>query len=408
MKKNSFLFIILAMSLFVVSCSKKSDNNEEDLNSLPFADENVDAGKTSLSNAGDSLLNNLNALQNSTDLSCLETYSYFAGIVDPFPNFAVFSTMKAAGALSQSAKAYSGVFKSMAISADSITSLQSEFNKYKGTHAWNDAFKRWDWYDKTANQVVILYPSTKTGKTNDVKIVITFSTTSSANSPAETYGYSDLPLSLKAVITKGGAAVGEYGFSVTYNQGLPVSSTTYITVGAYKFVVNPTYSASSASVKYSFLRGNTTLLCYYAAATGSFDVNTLGQAFASDSTVNNFVNGANAYFQVLNIKLAGKVDFKSLYSVQTDLDKLTTISDSAYLSRSAEALNKYAALVLVYADSNKKIAQANAYYDKTSYDVKFKVVFKDGTSQDINTYFGNGFSQLTDETKAIFDALNVL
>ncbi|NJK86595.1 MAG: hypothetical protein HC906_12130 [Bacteroidales bacterium] len=134
--------------------------------------------------------------------------------------------------------------------------------------------------------------------------------------------------------------------------------------------------------------------------------------------VENILQNANAHLILMDVKIAGKVDIKKLGTEIKDIEdeyesdeELPLNIEKEYVDEIVKAINDYVQLVVVYTDSNDKIAEAEAYtsyveeYDDWSeqmeswYEPNIRFIFSDGTPVDGETY-------LNDELDSFFDALN--
>jgi hypothetical protein len=127
-------------------------------------------------------------------------------------------------------------------------------------------------------------------------------------------------------------------------------------------------------------------------ASGEFtSENALGEGSGPASVVND----ASAYFQLMNIKFAGKVDIKKWSEL---------IDETGSMQNMADAWNGSTELVVYYADSKEKIADGEFYVtdgdfiDDECYSseiVDIRLVFADESKADLATYTDEGFDELS-------------
>jgi hypothetical protein len=300
------------------------------------------------------------------------------------------------------------------------TTLQMQFDRYKGIYTWNNTTHVWV---KTASteKVEFDFPSTSTGTTNNAKIVITYKGIKGISIIDNYKG--DMPANFNASLFVNDSKIAEYDLTCAYNtDGTPSSIVYFAALYPFKFQVSLTYNATSASIKYSFTDDSKIIVECYAGVNGKLDKTSIENVQNNTSlNATDIVNNANAYFQVLNIKLAGQINYKGWYDAAMLIDGNLRYTAAQRDSAGAVAINKNMALVLVYADTKQKIAQAEAYsstrdytyYDyygtpytsKESYiDVRF--IFADKSKGNLEDYFSTGFQNLVNDINTLIVKLN--
>ena len=98
----------------------------------------------------------------------------------------------------------------------------------------------------------------------------------------------------------------------------------------------------------------------------------------------------------------------------------TEVADSTINKQEVAAMNQYIALVLMYADTKQKIAQAEFYpivetetysygnevYTYYYYDSDIRFIFTDGSKGSLESYFGNGFKDVITDFNTLLVKLN--
>ena len=410
--KNTLKFytITVLLVLLAVSCKKKS--SEEDIASLPYANETVDQGKANLTTTGQQMVSELSDLADVQGISGAQSMSHFLDIATPFTIntqsanvFAAIEATNEAGAK----KDVKGImrFLSTNIVSKPDTTIKQVFENNKGIYTWNKTTQKWV---KTAatDKIELLFPSTEAGQTNNAKLDITYTGIAASSSLIGLNG--DLPGTFDAVLYTNNTKVLEYYFNAQYdNTGIPTHVNTFLALYPFKFETTMDKSSSNASVRYLFTDDVTTILDFYFAVNGNLDQTSL----ENSSSVTDVASNANAYFQVLNIKLAGRIDASGLSQKMTDINNDKTLNtNKARVDAQVVAYNQFIALVCMYADTKQKIAQAE-FYNKptldnygTSYSADMKFVFKDGSKDDLAAYFGTGFSAVVDDFNTLIVKLN--
>lgn len=410
--KNTLKFysLIVVLALVAFSCKKKS--SEEDIATLPFAKESVDEGKTNLTDAGQQMVTELNTLADAKGISGAQSMSYFMDQSMPFATSSqdaiAFAAVKTTSDYGTS-KNPEGIirFLSSNLQSEQDSTFQDLFNKRKGIYTWNNTLKKWT-RTVSADKIELVFPSNKNTPTvNDGKFDITYTSKVVANSTLNSNG--ELPLTFNAVLYNNADKVLEYSFTAEYdNSGMPSNVTTFLALYPFKFETTLTNNSSALSVRYLFTNNTKTIFDFYAGLNGNFTQSNIEASEGPDDVISN----ANAYFQVFNIKLSGRIDVKSMAAKEKEIYNNDALTEEEANNANVEALNKYFALVLLYADSNQKIAQGEFYptkethYYYTEYSSDIRFIFADNSKGDMKSYFGTGFSALITDFNALIVKLN--
>lgn len=215
-----------------------------------------------------------------------------------------------------------------------------------------------------------------------------------------------------------------YDFSASYEtDGMPTNISSILSVGAFSFsmVIDHT-PYTNASMKYSFKHSDDILLEVYYAQAGDWSEENIEIAEAEYD----ILNSANAYIQVMNIKLMGRVNAKALAEDMEALEEDPPADDSLYMQQAVDIVNENMDLIMLYADVNEKICEAEAYVypdtyyecsyyeldedcnwicmdpiERTYYGIDIRFVFADGSKVDAATYFSEGFDEFIDAWLAL-------
>lgn len=412
--KNTFKFYAIA-TLFVVlavSCKKKSS---EDITSLPYAKESIEEGKTNLETTGQNMVSELSTLSDAKGMSASQSLGHFMDLSDPFSNTTqsarVFASVKAINTYGSSKNVNSLVhFLSTQVQDTQDTTLKQVIARYQGVYTWDKSTSTWV---KTAatGTIELVFPATETGTTNNAKLDITYA---SQKAPSSIPGINgDLPTLFDVALSVDNEKVMEYSFTAQYNSdGTPNNVSTFIALYPFKFEVTAKYNSSSASLQYLFTDNTTTIFDLFGQVNGNLSQNNLETAQSPDNVISN----ANAYIQVFNIKLAGLMDFKSLYNKENEIYSKDE-ADSLRIKEEVAAQNQYVKLVLMYADTKQKIAQAEFYAVKHVYDYGYgysyidyssdiRFIFSDGSKGSLESYFSTGFSNVVADFNTLLVKLN--
>ena len=82
--KNTLKFYTIAVLLVLLAVSCKKKSSEEDIASLPYANESVDQGKANLTTTGQQMVSELSGLADVQGISGAQSMSHFLDIATPF------------------------------------------------------------------------------------------------------------------------------------------------------------------------------------------------------------------------------------------------------------------------------------------------------------------------------------
>jgi hypothetical protein len=117
----------------------------------------------------------------------------------------------------------------------------------------------------------------------------------------------------------------------------------------------------------------------------------------------------------MNLQVVGLVNVNGLADAAMALQENTEITtQQEYIQALVDIINKYAKLVVIYRDSNTKIAEAEAYvaseYDDysqtTNYYPDMRFVYADGSAVDVNTYVNSELTNFYSAMNDFIDQLN--
>jgi hypothetical protein len=400
LKKISF-FVVVSFALF--SCSK--DKNDDTSTDYQFANETVDQGKANLQSNGIDLITEMDSLQSSNGVPALQSLSEFLDENNPFESeissIPVLKTILATASLGDDKNNISTLSQAMQSDVESDSTISQVWKSLMGIYTWDKTNKVWV---KTSSSTTFqfIFPSTKTGTSNNATLTLSY-TGKSGHSLIEDYN-GDLPATFSASLKVSSTELFALNFNASYNtDGTPSSVDYSLTLGSFKYSMNYTYTTSDVTYKIQLTHNSNTVIEFYTSVNGNLSKTNVENADDAVAVINN----ANAYFQILNVKLIGSIDYKSIYNAEEQIDNDYTNELKADTAR-AEAYNKYFSLILVYANNNQKIAGTEFYpvVDKYTYysgttlytgyesEVELRFIFKDGSKQDFETYFNTGFESI--------------
>jgi hypothetical protein len=135
----------------------------------------------------------------------------------------------------------------------------------------------------------------------------------------------------------------------------------------------------------------------------------------TDVHIEEIINNANAHVILMNLQVVGTVNIKALgdaiWALEENRDLVT---EEEFIQAEVDAINANAQLIVIYRDSNTKIAEAEAYvgsyYDSyemvTEYYPAMRFVYADGSKVDVETYVNSELDNFYTSMNDFIDQLN--
>jgi len=408
-----------------------------------FSSYSPEENKRNLEDNGLELVNEMEGLKSAEGLTAS---SQLINLFDQAPaapaNGRMLNTARTLQSYKKGQASVRDIFASLRTESDEPKSIQEFYNRHTGTYTWNAQKKDLD-FTRESDRIVFKYPAEETSTENNAEFVIsTYKGIETANPIDEEY-QGDLPTELVMAINVDGAQVLGYTFSAAYNEeGEPTNVTTTLQVSDFVFAINAQNEQEQVGARYALNKGNRTLVAIGAGAKGMFTAENIELVENSDDmNPGDVVTDVNAYFQLMNIKLAGNFDvekFTDGYAeIYADEQKANgewneEFNSDEAVEKEAALLNESFNLVAFYADSKEKIADTEVYTYTDSYSymtyefdpetqnlvekevveeyvsTDIRLVFADESKSDLETYFDEEFSELMDEVTAFVKDLEEL
>jgi hypothetical protein len=419
MKKFPVVAFSIMASLLVFSCGKDEVTPE---NEMPeeFSELTVEQNKEKLEANGIEMIHDLEDLKNSTVADASTNLVNLMEYIDNgnMRKSAGGRILTALQGIQDGKASVNDVFSSLRLKDPVPTgepeSFEAFFDMYAGNYSWVEASQEWN-YTAGGSNVTLEFPAVEGGRSNDAVLSIRDYQGVNIANPMDDEYTGDLPTHLVIDMVVSGSKVMEYNFSASYNEtGEPESLETSLSIMPFTFAVQLDNTTTEAGFAYSLKKESKILIALNVSAKGDFST---AQTQNADGGMESEVtlNEAAASIQLLNIKIAGNIDVKNL---QDEMAGLTEEGD-ARVEKEVELLNKYYDLVVFYADSKTKIADTEFYtttytdysynYDTGQYEevealeIDMRLVFKDDTKADFETYFGSGFEDIIEEMNSFIE-----
>ncbi|MGC8804187.1 MAG: hypothetical protein ACP5PS_10545, partial [Bacteroidales bacterium] len=305
---------------------------------------------------------------------------------------------------------------------DDLTSVLDSFDAYAGVYVYDFETESFGSEPVEAStNIIFKFPSNKENyDAQNLNATLEIPRPQIVNGNFTALNTTALPANVSFSIKVDGNTALSYTFVGEYKaDGIPTKIENTLTMGTWQMKQTYGYTETKLKVNYSFTHGTTNILSMGAEVNGNLTQQGINDA--EDSTwveifpgygyyehkthFEKVVQNANAYFQLMDIKIAGQIDFLHLVPVMDN--------ESATEAQKAAAVNQYADLVVVYASNNQAIAKAEAYvaqetdeFGNVNEYVDMRLIFADQSKSTLDSYFNEGFNGLIDEMNSLIAELN--
>ncbi len=443
-KSNLFLTLAIASCALVTSCKEDVEEIQLDesgqikaiapgkvANPETFAQHSPEENKKKLEDDGFTLLSNMEDLSESSAVDVSASFVSFLDRATAAPsNGRLAATSRTLKRLGDGEASAQDIFATLRTTEEEPESIQEFYDQYRGVWAWNAQKEDWDFQAK-GDKIIFEFPSTETGTQNNAQYIVHSYEGLTQNSPVEDYK-GDLPTKLETELVVDGQQQVTYSFAAAYNQaGEPTQLTTSLTINSFVFSVKADNDTQKVGTQYSLKRNNKTLMAMGGGAYGNFSADHIESIdYDQGKHEGDVVNRVDAYFQLMNIVIAGDMDIEKYLDGYQDSYEEYYGEDGGYegygyndstTEANAALFEKAFELTVFYADGSGKIADTEVYtetdsyttyehmFDEEGYYVETKekeveyqlmnvrMVFEDDSKADLETYFSEGFDDLIKE-----------
>ena len=416
-RTNLFLMSALASSLLLSSCKDEVEEittdqsgqvQEQDAGKVAvtedFSSLTPEENKKQLEDDGLAMIQEMKALKNTSAVDASYAFTSFLDQSAPSTDKssrAMTSTARVLGRFGKDQASTQDVFATLRGTNDEPESFQAIFDENVGTWAWNTTKQNWD-FTKGGDKVVYQFPSTENGKENNAAYTIYAYEGLEQNHPYDYKG--DLPTNIKADLTVDGQKQLGYTFTAKYNAaGEPEDVASSLMVGTFEFAATMQNNTEKVGARYSLKSNGKTLLAFGAGVYGDFTAENIEAADGEEETdLDAVLDKADAYFQVMNVVLAGSFDADQYFESTKAIHDSKENDGDGNIEEEAKILNETLNLAAFYADGSGKIADSEIYtsvgeeLDDEKY-IDMRLIFEDESKADLATYFGEGFDALITE-----------
>ena len=398
MKKIS-LYLLLATGISVAPSCKK-DTVAPTTPTAPTTVYNDEQNKENLQNTGLSMMKELDDAKNLVGIDYTMHFADLVEKADPFGSSAAFMPMKVISDLASfgengSTKALESSLKRVG-NEDNLNDL---YSNRVGEYKWNG--KTWIKNIAVKDKIILRFPSSDAKTVNNASYEITFVNYAGAGLPDDLKG--NVPSSVNAKFIVDGKTLVQLEFKGVYNtDAIPSLLDAKLSVFPYSFSSTFTNTSSNISKMFAFKRNDKTLLAMGANIKGNLDKATIENMINNENAeeINKVVKSISAYTQIFDIIIKGEANVDGIVN---DVKGKNEVSED----EQAATANKNLKVGVYYVSSGQQIANSEFYVKEHKYqygtvlntekELDIRMVFKDGSKADLETYFKNGFDKLGDE-----------
>jgi hypothetical protein len=408
MKKKIFYVLFVLIVVGLVSCKK---DKEDDPFSAPYSELTVEQNKENVEQEGVEFVGEIRDLQDADAIEVLiQMGELMSGGGEPMKRRAI-APFDAGSSLKSTEMPAKVLLESLKSTAEDPNSFSELWAEIKARYTWNFTTEEFD-STGSENALIIEFPGKEGDLTNTAVLTVNEFGAVEITDPVEWPEGIDPELltSLHAELEYNSTVIASFDFDASYqSNGMPTEVTSTLTIADFVFKINIVHSPySSASVTYNLKRNDNILFEVYFSAKGNWSEDNI-EANAEGSP-EEIVNSANAHLILLNLKVVGQVNVKAIATEAKALLEDEQLTQQAYVEGLVESINNNAKLIVIYIDSNTKIASAEAYsfYDEywQEYCPNIRFVYADGSKVDGETYFKDELTGFFEELNDFIDELN--
>jgi hypothetical protein len=416
------MLISLVTLMFLFACKKDKETDPFD---TAYTDETVEVSKANVEQNAIDMVDKLDELSSASGIKVL-LHLYDLETSTPVKSAQLNPVMEPLALMSSvgDKSSIADIFKGMKLASESIEedplAFSALFDSIAGKYTYNSGTGEFD-ESELSDKVVIEFPGLEADVTNTAVITIDNFTVAEISDPMEQFPSGlapELPKSVNVDLKYNGTSIAGLKFTASYqNDGMPTKAKVEMYVDDFTFVFDAVHSPySSASVRNTLKFKDDILFETYLAAQGNWSEDNIGDNVSDTAThIEEIINNANAHLILMNLKVLGKVNLKVLGdSIWALDDRQEEITEQEAAQSLVDAINANAKLIVIYRDSNTKIAEAEAYVEQEwndwnqeyDYYPAMRFIYADGSKVDVKTYVNNELDNFYVAMNDFIDKLN--
>jgi hypothetical protein len=424
--KKSIILLSLAAIMFLFSCKKDDETSAYD---AKYTDETPEQSKAKVEQNAVDLVDQLDNLTSATaievlmNLNNLQTGTPVKSAMSN-PVLESLSTISSLSNKSNVSKVFDRLKITEEILVEDPLKFSALFDSIAGKYIYNFETGEFD-ESELADKIVFEFPGKESDLTNTAVITVDNFSVAEITDPMEEWPSgldTELPASIRADLKYNGTSIAGVKFNASYkSDGMPTKVVVEIYVDDFTFNTTAIHSPySSASWRNTLKFKSDILFETYIAATGNWSEenisdNIIETEYGTDVYIEEIIKNANAHVILMNLQVVGNVNIKVLGDAMWSLDEdRELMTKEEYVQAEVDAINANAKLVVIYRDSNTKIAEAEAYvesyyddYDQTTeYYTSMRFKYADESTVDVETYVNSELDDFYSSMNDFIDTLN--
>ncbi|MBN2275552.1 MAG: hypothetical protein JXR41_16580 [Bacteroidales bacterium] len=441
MKISGKILLLFVALLSFIACEKDKKGDDDPFDAK-YSKLSVEDNKENIENAGIDMVSELSDLEDANAFAVLfHMEELMEGSGSAMASNTVLKPAMLLASFYQDKVNTGSVYSSLKSTAEDPENLTDLWNQIKARYTWNFATESFD-STGSADDLIIEFPGMASDVSNTATLTIGDLEVFEVTDPREDWPeeLAEMPEGIEMELTYSGDVLMTAQFSASYkSDGMPAEVSAVLTIEDFKFGFNAKHTPyTNASVTFNLKRGSKLLTEIHFDGQGdwseeSIEENVITYAdtqyyeyydyelgtwvetdiieYVDEDTeieIEEIIQNANAHLIFMNIKVAGKVNFKALGDAISELEEDETLTQREASDALVEVINENAQLVVVYTDDNKKIADAEAYTynDYGDYYPMIRFVFADESKVDATTYVQQELQSFIDELNAFISEIN--
>ncbi|MCG8698231.1 MAG: hypothetical protein MI922_09265 [Bacteroidales bacterium] len=397
MKIRNYLTYGLVATLVLTSCN--NDKKNEDPFAAPFEEKSIEDHKASIESTGLELISEMEKLNS---IEAIDVMMNIEVLPEMDIDFDVIEPIKILASIGNKEAKADDVFEALKAANTTAPGLMDAWNMVTGTYSYNPATYSWD-FKKGGDAIVLEFPGYDGDKSNTAQIKAYNFAVMDITDKYE-IGATEIPTSLDISLKYKDNTLASFEYSGAYeSDGMPTMFKSVLNVEDFMFKAELNHNLfTKINLKYTFKHGDLLIAETFYEFNGDWSEENIELHTGEDTLlmVENIVTDCNFYFEVLSLKLAGKIDYKTFFEEYMEVSTDYENDLEKVLQKYADVVNKNSTMVLVNTDAMKKIADVEAFVYKDDYghiNLSYRMIFADGSKMTFDEFTETGFGRLEKE-----------
>ncbi len=407
-------------ALMLVFACKKDD--EKDPFEASYTTETVQESKANVEQNAVDLVDQLDALSSAKGIQVMMNLADLQPVNTEkstlkSPVLKPLSLISSLGDRNQITNVFKNMQEAGTVMESDPVAISAVFDSLAGKYIYNFETGEFD-MSELDGQIVFEFPGLENDQTNTAIITVDNFSVADISDPGENWPSglaNELPTGIRIGLKYNNVSVAGVSLSAAYkSDGMPTKVNVELFVDDFTLSMTATHSPyTSASYKNTLKFKSEILFETYIAAEGDWSEDNIDNSIEdtdenSEIHIEEIIKKANAHIILMNLQVVGRVNMKTLGDTIWAIDeRRELISEEEEAQAIVDAINANAELIVIYRDSNKKIAEAEAFVEskvndyngETEYYPAMRFVYADGSKVSVEMY-------VKEEMDSFFTSLN--